>query len=118
MARTAGGRRVVDATDWCRTEDLAPADLLAIADGSIYDALAGRGRVVNHGVARLEPGNAGREVAERLGVASGALLLTMEQVDRTAEGVAVLVSREHHLADAFACTVLRHGPGEAKEGER
>ena len=43
---------------------------------------------------------------------SGALLLTIDQVDHTADGVAVLVSREHHLADAFSFTLLRRGPGE------
>jgi hypothetical protein len=29
----------------------------------------------------------------------------------------VLVSREHHLADAFSFTLLRRGPGETREGE-
>jgi GntR family transcriptional regulator len=113
--RTADGRRVVDATDWCRTEDLDPEELQAIGDGSIYAALAARGHVVHHGVARLAPGNAEGEVARRLDVARGALLLTIEQVDSTAEGVNVLVSREHHLADAFSFTVLRRGPGEVIE---
>jgi GntR family transcriptional regulator len=116
--RTAGGRRVVDVTDWCRIEDLDPEELQAIGDGSIYAALAAHGLVVHHGVARLEPGNAEGEVARRLDVARGALLLTFEQVDHTAEGVPVLVSREHHLADAFAFTVLRRGPGERTEAER
>jgi GntR family transcriptional regulator len=115
--RTADGRRVVDATDWCRMEDLDPEELAAIGDGSIYAALAARGRAVHHGVARLEPGNADGEVARRLDVARGALLLTIEQVDSTADGVTVLVSREHHLADAFSFTVLRHGPGAGDEGE-
>ena len=34
--RTADGRRVVDVTDWCRIEHLAPEELPAIAEGSIY----------------------------------------------------------------------------------
>ncbi len=54
----------------------------------------------------------GGELAERLGVPSGTLLLTIDQVDRTADGVAVLVSREHHLADAFDFTLVRRGPAE------
>jgi DNA-binding GntR family transcriptional regulator len=108
--RTADGRRVADTTDWCRSDHLSPEELRDIGDGSIYSALAARGLVVHHGVATLTPGNADAETARRLDVARGALLLTIEQVDTTAEGIAVLVSLEHHLADAFAFTVVRHGP--------
>ena len=113
--RTADGRRVVDVTDWCRVEHLAPEDLPSV--GSIYAALAERGLAVDHGVAHLTPRNADGEVAERLGVPSGTLLLTIDQVDRTANGIAVLVSREHHLADAFTFTLLRRGPGDGGEEE-
>jgi DNA-binding GntR family transcriptional regulator len=115
--RTADGRRVVDTTDWCRREHLSPDELREIGDGSVYAALASRGLVVHHGIATLTPGNADGETAERLDVARGALLLTFEQVDVTAEGVAVLVSLEHHLADAFSFIVVRHGPGTTAEGE-
>jgi GntR family transcriptional regulator len=115
--RTANGRRVVDVADWCRIEDLSPDDLAALGAGSIYDALAASGRIVDHGVAHLTPCNAEGEVARRLEVPSGALLLTIDQVDRTAEGIAVLVSREHHLADAFNFTLVRRGPGDAPEEE-
>jgi DNA-binding GntR family transcriptional regulator len=110
--RTADGRRVVDVTDWCRREHLAPGDLGE--SGSIYAALAERGLTPDHGVATLTPGNADAAIAGRLGVPGGALLLTIEQVDRTADGVVVLVSREHHLADAFTFTLLRRGPGEGE----
>ena len=113
--RTADGRPVVDVTDWCRVEHLAPEDLPSV--GSIYAALAERGLAVDHGVAHLTPRNADGEVAERLGVPSGTLLLTIDQVDRTADGIAVLVSREHHLADAFTFTLLRRGPGDGGEEE-
>jgi GntR family transcriptional regulator len=114
--RTANGRRVVDMTDWCRTDHLPPGELPLT--GSIYAALAERDLTVAHGVADLTPGNAFGDVAERLRVPTGTLLLTIDQVDHTADGVAVLVSREHHLADAFTFTVLRRGPGEAGEEER
>jgi GntR family transcriptional regulator len=100
---------VVDVTDWCRVDHIAPEDLHEI--GSIYRALADRGLAVDHGVAELTPRNADGEVAERLDVPSGTLLLTIDQIDRTADGVAVLVSREHHLADAFNFTLVRRGPG-------
>jgi GntR family transcriptional regulator len=111
--RTAGGRRVVDVTDWIRVDHVAPEDLREI--GSTYRGLAERGLVVEHGVAELTPWNADGEVAERLDVPSGTLLLTIDQIDRTADGIAVLVSREHHLADAFTFTLIRRGPG--AEGE-
>ncbi|HWM07755.1 MAG TPA: GntR family transcriptional regulator [Solirubrobacteraceae bacterium] len=108
--RTADGDRVVDVTDWCRVEHIAPDELSGIA--SIYEELAARGLAVDHGVATLEPRNADGDLARRLGVPRGTLLLTFHQVDRTADGVAVLVSREHHVADAFTFTLLRRGPGE------
>ena len=44
-----------------------------------------------------------------------ALLLTLFQVDETANGRPVLVSREHHLADAFEMTVYRRGPSSEHE---
>ncbi|HWC87500.1 MAG TPA: GntR family transcriptional regulator [Solirubrobacteraceae bacterium] len=116
--RTADGRRVVDTTDWCRADHLSPDELRAIGDGSVYSALAARGLPVHHGVATITPGNADPDTALRLDVARGALLLTVDQVDMTAEGVPVLVSREHHLADAFSFTVVRHGPGAAAEVQR
>ena len=110
--RTADGRRVVDVADWCRVEHLAPEDLPDIPEGSIYAALADRGLAVDHGVAQLTPRNADGDLARRLGVPRGTLLLTFDQVDRSADGVPVLVSREHYLADAFTFSLLRRGPGE------
>jgi DNA-binding GntR family transcriptional regulator len=110
--RTADGRRVVDVSDWCRIEHLSPQELAELGEGSIYTALAERGLAVDHGVARLMPRNADGEVAERLDVPLGALLITIDQVDSTADGVPVLVSREHHIADAFTFTLLRRGPGD------
>ena len=108
--RTADGRRVVDSTDWCRVEHLGPSEMPT--EGSVYAALAERGLAVAHGVAQLTPGNADGEVARRLDVPRGTLLLTIDQVDSTADGVIVLVSREHHVADAFTFSVLRRGPVE------
>jgi DNA-binding GntR family transcriptional regulator len=116
--RTADGQRVAITTDWCRCEHLSPEDLQAIGDGSVYAALAARNLVVHHGVATLTPGNADADTAGRLGVSRGALLLTIDQIDTTADGVPVLVSREHHLADAFSFTVVRHGPGAATGVQR
>jgi GntR family transcriptional regulator len=108
--RTADGRPVVDVTDWCRVEHIAPEELPHV--GSIYEALAARDLAVDHGVAHLTPRNADDDLARRLAVPRGTLLLTIDQVDRAADGVPVLVSREHHVADAFDFTLLRRGPGE------
>jgi hypothetical protein len=92
--------------------DRAPPAVRAagIPDGSIYAALAARGLAVDHGVADLTPRNADGELARRLAVPRGTLLLTIDQIDRSVDGVAVLVSREHYLADAFTFSLLRRGP--------
>jgi DNA-binding GntR family transcriptional regulator len=113
--RTASERPVAVTIDWCRPEHLSPDELRG---GSVYAALAARGLAVDHGVATLTPGNADGDTARRLGVARGALILTIDQIDTTAGGIPVLVSREHHLADAFAFTVVRHGPGPGAEVRR
>ena len=113
--RTAAGRRVVDSTDWCRTDVIEPEAMGALEQGSIYAALAERGMHVHHGVATMTPDVAMGEVAQRLGVPKGALLLTLFQIDSTADGIVVLVSQEHHLADAFDITVYRRGPGDDPE---
>lgn len=116
--RTADGRRVVDATDWCRPEVLNPEQMSELVEGSVYDALTGLGLQVHHGVSTITPDTASGEVAERLDVPRGALLLTLFQVDSTADGRVVLVSQEHHLADAFEVTVYRRGPGDNAGEER
>ena len=113
--RTADGRRVVDSTDWCRTDVISPEAICELEQGSIYAALAERGMPVHQGIATMTPDVAMGEVAQRLGVPKGALLLTLFQVDSTADGIVVLVSQEHHLADAFEITVYRRGPGDDPE---
>jgi GntR family transcriptional regulator len=109
--RTANGRRVIVTSDWCRPDHLSSEELASVAAGSVYAALAERGLAVHHGIAQLRPDTADARLAELLDVPRGALLLTIFQVDETAAGEAVLVSREHHLADAFAVSVYRRGPG-------
>lgn len=116
--RTADGRRVVDSTDWARAEDLSPDELKAIARGSIYAALARLGLGIQHGVARIEPAVAGREVAARLGVTRGTLLFAFHQVDYTDSGRPVLASLEFHLADMFEFTIYRRGPRAVEEKAR
>jgi GntR family transcriptional regulator len=113
--RTAAGRRVVDSTDWCHADVLPLETIAGLEGGSIYAALAERGLPVHHGVATLTPATASSEVARRLDVENGALLLTLLQLDSTVDGTVVLVSQEHHLADAFEFTVYRRGSGDDPE---
>jgi GntR family transcriptional regulator len=110
--RTTNGKPVVESTDWCREETLDPSELSALGGGSLYDELAARGSVVHHGVASISPTRASGETAKRLKVPAGSLLMTLFQVDSTALGEVVLVSLEHHRADAFEFSVYRRGPGE------
>jgi GntR family transcriptional regulator len=113
--RTASGRRVVQSTDWCRPELLDPGELSALGAGSVYDALQAQGVTIHHGVASISPTVAKGETARLLKIAPGSLLLTLFQVDSTILGEVVLVSLEHHLADAFEVSVYRRGPGETGE---
>jgi GntR family transcriptional regulator len=116
--RTADGRRVVDSTDWARAEDLSPDELKAIARGSIYAALARLGLGIQHGVARIEPAIAGRELAARLAISPGTLVFAIHQVDYMEVGRPVLASLEFHLADAFELTIYRRGPRVVEERAR
>lgn len=111
--RTADGRPVVFSLD------LIPASLLdgrvdavaALGQGSIYEVLEGElGIAVRQGVATVRPEKADRTLAGALRVPRGALLLYIRQVDFDADGRAVLLSHEHHLADVFEVTVVRRGP--------
>jgi GntR family transcriptional regulator len=115
--RTASGRRVVESIDWCREEMLDPSELSALGDGSLYAALGKQGVTVHHGVATISPMVASAQTARRLKVRPGALLVSLFQVDSTILGEVVLVSLEHHLADAFEISVYRRGPGEVSDGE-
>lgn len=112
--RTADGRPVVLSTD------VVPASLLVgrpelvarLGEDSLYDFLERElGVVVRQGVASIRPANASREEARLLDVPEGTLLLYLLQVDYDAGGRPVLLSHEHHLADAFEITVVRRGPG-------
>jgi GntR family transcriptional regulator len=111
--RTADGRPVVESTDWCLEETLDPSELSALRGGSVYDALAARGIAIHHGVASISPTRASAATARRLKVPAGSLLITLFQTDSTVLGEVVLVSLEHHLADAFEISVYRRGPGES-----
>jgi DNA-binding GntR family transcriptional regulator len=110
--RTADARPVVFSRDVVAASTVPAAELAAMPmDGSVYEVLESRGRPVAHGIVTLAPQRANKEIAKRLRVRAGTLLLFLHQVDYAAEGDPVLLSEEHHLADAFEFTVVRRGPG-------
>jgi GntR family transcriptional regulator len=118
--RTADRRPVVFSMD------MVPAALLEgredalseLGQRSIYAVLEqDLGIVVRQGVVTVRPAKADRALAAALRVARGVLLLYLLQVDYDTDGRPVLLSHEHHLADAFEVTVVRRGPGtHPKEG--
>ena len=113
--RTADGRPVVYSRDLFAASlaDAAPARFSARDwAGSIYDLFQRKfGIAIHLGVATFLPLTAPKAVAARLGVARGALLLYLRQVDYAEDGRPVLYSHEYHLADAFEFTLVRRGPG-------
>jgi GntR family transcriptional regulator len=110
--RTADREPVVFSVD-VLAERLIPVGLPLerLGRGSIYSLLEEHcGVAVHQGVASIRPANADRDLAAKLGVPEGTLLLYLLQVDYDTEGRPVLLSHEHHLADAFEITVVRRGP--------
>jgi len=110
--RTADDDPVVLSLDVVSVSLIAAGELSAMPlDGSLYELLERHGSPVAHGVVRVEPARADRSLAKRLGVRGGAALLYLRQVDFGRGGEPLLLSHEHHLADAFEFTVVRRGPG-------
>ena len=113
--RTADGRPVVLSRDVLPARLLGPrpaAVLRRLERSSIYEVMERQlGVAVHHGVATFAPEAARGEVARRLRVPEGTLLLYLRQVDYDEEGRPALSSHEHHLAEAFEFTVVRRGPG-------
>jgi DNA-binding GntR family transcriptional regulator len=119
--RTADGRPVVLSVDMIPEGWLSdrPDLLEKIGKGSVYHLLERElGVVIRQGVAAIRPANADPELARRLGVPGGALLLYIQQVDYDLDGRPVLLSHEHHLADAFEIAVVRRGPGPSTKESR
>jgi len=76
--------------------------------GSVYRFLEERcGLELAGGMADVTATTAGRTLARQLAVSPGAALLRMEQVERTADEVAVLFSREHYVPTVFNLGVRR-----------
>jgi DNA-binding GntR family transcriptional regulator len=109
--RTADGRPVVWSRDVVRATLLPAGALERAGDVSVYDVLATGGVTIQHGIVTVEPQVADKALAKRLRIDQGALLLYLRQVDYDAGGEPVLLSHEHHVADAFEFSVVRRGPG-------
>lgn len=110
--RTADGRPVVFSRDVVPAARLPASQLAGMPlDGSLYELLERRDQAVEHGVVTVEPVRADRVLARRLRIHAGAMLMFLRQVDYGREGEPLLLSLEHHLAEAFEFTVVRRGPG-------
>lgn len=113
--RTADGEPVIF------SRDVIPLALLGgreevirdLGQGTLYNLLRDQfGVIIAQGLASIKPMKADRWLAGQLRVPSGTLLLQLVQVDYDESGRAVLLSVEHHLADAFEISVVRRGPGD------
>nr|MBA2599332.1 GntR family transcriptional regulator [Actinomycetota bacterium] len=102
------------------SRDVIPASIVgegaqaldSLGQGTLYRMLEEEfGVVVNQGLAEIKPVKADRWTASQLRVPTGTMLLYLLQVDYDDTGRAVLLSHEHHVADAFEITVVRRGPG-------
>jgi DNA-binding GntR family transcriptional regulator len=98
--RTADDRPVVYSVDYVRPGT-------AVDGESLY---ASFGAAIHHGVATLRPVTADAFLAGALGVAVGAPLLELRQVDYDESDGALAAAQEYHVADAFDFTVYRRGP--------
>lgn len=113
--RTADQKPVVYSWDYIPQSLIGDADVGAFQtnneDGSLYHLLKTRfGLVIEYGVARVLPVSASSNVAQRLQVPPGSVLLCLLQTDYTASDEPVLYSCEYHLPDAFDFIIMRRGP--------
>lgn len=110
--RTADGKPVVFSRDVAAVSVVGEDAFDATDEGSVYDLILSRtGRGVHQGIVTVEPAKAGRRLAKALDVPAGTLLLYLHQIDYDREGKPLLLSHEHHVADAFEFSVVRRGPG-------
>jgi GntR family transcriptional regulator len=115
--RTADGRPVVFSQDTVSGALLErhAIDLNRLLTESIYDVLqADLGQLIEYGVARIAPVAAPEHVADKLGLAPGAMVLSIVQTDYSAGDEPLLYSCEYHLPDAFDFVVWRRGPAQLR----
>jgi GntR family transcriptional regulator len=110
--RTADERRVVLSRDVIAQELVGEDALARLGNGSVYDLLETATKTaIQHGVVTIEPIAADRQMARKLKIPTGSLLLYLRQIDYDRSGDPVLLSHEYHLGDAFEFSVVRRGPG-------
>jgi GntR family transcriptional regulator len=110
--RTADGRPVVFSRDIVSTRRVSSSEVARMpVDGSLYDVLEHLGYAVANGVVTIEPTVTDRTLVRLLKGKVGVPILFLRQVDFDQNGDPVLLSEEHHLAEAFEFTVVRRGPG-------
>jgi GntR family transcriptional regulator len=110
--RTADGRPVVFSRDVVSTSRVMASDVATMpVDGSLYDVLEQVGHAVANGVVTIAPTVSDRALAKLLKGKIGVPILFLRQIDFDQLGDPVLLSEEHHLAEAFEFTVVRRGPG-------
>jgi len=113
--------RVRTATDtpvvW--TRDIMPQDYLGdwmptvdeLDGASLYDCLERFANIrIVAGIASFSPVQANKEIAEKLSIQRGDLLLLIDQVDHDENQRPVLYSAEYHLTDKFKFVIQRKGP--------
>lgn len=110
--RTADGRPIVHSIDiFPRAVYEGPLEHVYQVR-SMYEFLHERcGQTIDYGIARIKPATADSQLARRLHVKPGTLLLLLEQVDYNAQDRPVLLSIEYHLASTVDFSVYRRGPG-------
>jgi len=111
--RTASETPVVVSIDFLPAELVGEQNLRRLSDGgeSLYQFLAEELHLfVAHGVARLWPTVAGKEMMTKLGVRKGTPLLVVYQTDFDPINRPILYSVEYHLGDLFRFVVGRKGP--------
>jgi DNA-binding GntR family transcriptional regulator len=112
--RTADDRPVARTTDYLPAQALAELQVDVedlIAHGSLYRGLEAAGLVVHHGILEIRATRADRATSAELSIRPGALLLSLDQVDYTADGDAIVASHELYVADALTVQVYRKGSG-------
>ncbi|MGQ0603653.1 MAG: GntR family transcriptional regulator [Anaerolineales bacterium] len=115
--RTADGRPVVYSMDTVAEALIRRNgfDLNRLLTESIYNILqADLGQVIEYGIARILPAAAPEQVAEKLGLTPGAMVLYVVQTDYSSSDEPLLYSREYHLPDAFDFIIWRRGPAKLR----
>ena len=111
--RTADGKPVVHSIDTF-PETLVQAhefDMDRLLAESLYQILQSEfGHVIEYGAAQILPATATSDLAKKLEIAEGTLLLCISQLDYAPGDIPILYSREYHLPDAFDFMIWRRGP--------